>query len=74
MNETFIPATSNLYDVVIDCDSSTTVIFRKLEQMDVLRLMHLTRRAAIIKDYGKPQEKSVSLVVSIHEEDDGDNE
>lgn len=71
MNEPFVPTTSNLYDVVIECDSSTKVIFRKLEQMDVLRLMHLTREAVVIKDYGSPQAKGVSLIVSVNEEDDG---
>ena len=74
MNEPFVPTTSNLYDVVIKCDSSTQVIFKKLEQTDVLRLMQLTRSSVIFRTYPTDHYESVSLVVSVHEEDDGDND
>lgn len=73
MNEPFVPTTSNLYDVVIKCDSSTQVIFKKLDQIDVLRLMQLTRSSVIFRTYPTDHYESVSLVVSVHEEDDGDN-
>lgn len=73
MNDSFVPTTSNLYDVVIKCDSSTQVIFKKLDQIDVLRLMQLTRSSVIFRTYPTDHYESVSLVVSVHEEDDGDN-
>ena len=74
MNEPFVPTTSNLYDVVIKCDSSTQVIFKKLEQTDVLRLMQLTRSSVIFKTYPTDHYESVSLVVSVHEDANGDND
>lgn len=68
----YVPVSANLYDCYIKCDSSTKVVFKGLEQTDVLRLMQLTRGAIIHKDYTDPKITNVSLIVSAHEED-GDN-
>lgn len=74
MNETLVPTNSNLYDVVVKCDSSTQVIFKKLDQIDVLRLMQLTRSSVIFRTYPTDHYESVSLVVSVHEENNGNND
>ena len=73
MNEPFVPASSNLYDCCIECDSSTKLVFSGLEQCDVLRLMQLIRDAKILQGYTNPKAKKASIVIEMHEETDGDN-
>ena len=69
----YVTVSPNLYDCSIQCDSSTKVIFSGLEQTDVLRLLQLTRNATIYKDYVTPKYSTVSLLVSNHEEPNGDS-
>ena len=72
MGSDYVPVTANLYDCCIKCDSSTQLLFKGLDQTEVLKLMQLTRGAVIFKDYAKPEYRKVSLVVEAHEAD-GDN-
>ena len=71
--EPYVPAEANLYDCYIKCDSSTKIIFNKLDQCAVLRLMQIVRDAIIYKDYSEPKEIKVALVVEAHEEPNGDS-
>lgn len=73
MNETLVPTNSNLYDVVVKCDSSTQVIFKKLEQTDVLRLMQLTRSSVIFRTYPTDHYENVALIVSVCEDVNGNS-
>ena len=68
-----VPKSANLYDCYIKCDSSTKILFNKLDQCDVLRLMQIVRDAIIYKDYSEPKEIKVALVDEAHEEPDGDS-
>lgn len=73
MNEPYVPVDCNLYDCYIKCDSSTKIIFNKLDQSAVLRLLQLVRDAIIYKDYSDPKEIKVAVVVEAHEEPYGDS-
>ena len=73
MNEPCVPVSTNLYDCYIKCDSSTKILFNKLDQCDVLRLMQIVRDAIVYKDYAEPKEIKVALVIEAHEETDGES-
>ena len=68
-----VPKSANLYDCYIKCDSSTKILFNRLDQCDVLRLMQIVRDAIVYKDYTEPKTFKVALVVEAHEETDGES-